>query len=85
MPDWKHLVRERLKPLRLEATAEPELTEELAEHLEDHYRELPPQHQPCGSFSPRPRTTGRRNARRIESVLPGSPYCIYPPSFSHLL
>jgi predicted permease len=40
MPDWKHLVRERLKPLRLEATAESELTEELAEHLEDHYREL---------------------------------------------
>jgi predicted permease len=40
MPDWKNLVRERLKPLSLEATAELELTEELAQHLEDHYREL---------------------------------------------
>jgi predicted permease len=40
MPDWKSLVRERLKPLRLNATAESDLTEEIAEHLEDHYREL---------------------------------------------
>lgn len=40
MPDWKRLVRDRLKPLRLEATAESDLTDELAQHLEDRYREL---------------------------------------------
>ncbi len=40
MPDWKSLVRERLKPLRLNATAESDLTEELAQHLEDQFREL---------------------------------------------
>jgi hypothetical protein len=40
MPDWKGLIRERLKPLRLKATAEQDLTEELAQHLDDHYREL---------------------------------------------
>ncbi len=39
MPDWKSIVRERLAPLRLTATAESELTEELADHLEDRYRE----------------------------------------------
>jgi predicted permease len=40
MPDWKNLVRTRLKPLRLTPAAESDLTEELAQHLEDHYREL---------------------------------------------
>jgi len=40
MPDWKNLVRERLAPLRMEATAEADLIEELAQHLEDYYREL---------------------------------------------
>jgi predicted permease len=40
MPDWKSLVRERLKLLRLEPTAELDLAEELAQHLEDHYRAL---------------------------------------------
>ena len=40
MPDWKSLVRERLAPLRMKATAESALAEELAQHLEDHYREL---------------------------------------------
>jgi hypothetical protein len=40
MPDWKSLVRERLELLRLKPTAELDLTEELAQHLEDHYREL---------------------------------------------
>ena len=40
MPDWKTLVRKRLRPLRLEATAEADLTEELAQHLEDQFREL---------------------------------------------
>jgi hypothetical protein len=38
MPDWKTIVRERLTPLRLKATAESDLTEELAQHLEHrHY------------------------------------------------
>src|SRR6266567_1772406 len=40
MPDWKSLVRERLAPLHMKATAESALAEELAQHLEDHYREL---------------------------------------------
>src|SRR6266852_3309955 len=40
MPDWKSPVGERLKILRLKPTAESDLTEELAQHLEDHYREL---------------------------------------------
>ena len=39
MPDWKNLVRERLKPLHMEPTAESDLTDELVQHLEDHYRE----------------------------------------------
>src|ERR1700729_1548954 len=34
MPDWKQLVRERLPE------AQSALVDELAEHLEDHYREL---------------------------------------------
>src|SRR5258708_18418323 len=40
MPDWKNLVRERLGPLGMKAAAEAALAEELAQHLEDHYREL---------------------------------------------
>ena len=40
MPDWKHLVRERLASLRLTATAESDLTDELAQHLEDRFLEL---------------------------------------------
>jgi macrolide transport system ATP-binding/permease protein len=40
MPNWKHLVQERLEPLHLTATAEAELAEELGLHLEEHYREL---------------------------------------------
>lgn len=39
MPDWKKLVRERIAPLRMEATAESDLVEEVAQHLEDCYRE----------------------------------------------
>jgi predicted permease len=39
MHDWKELIRERLQPLRLNASAEADLTEELAQHLEDQYRE----------------------------------------------
>ncbi len=40
MPDWNRVVRERLKPLRLTPVAESDLTEELALHLEDRFREL---------------------------------------------
>jgi len=40
MPDFKKIVRERITALRLEAAAESDLTEELAQHLEDRYREL---------------------------------------------
>jgi macrolide transport system ATP-binding/permease protein len=40
MPDWKSLVQERLRPLRLRAPAELDLTVEIAQHLEDHYCEL---------------------------------------------
>ncbi len=39
MRDWKRIVRDRLASLRLEGTAEGELTEELAQDLEDRYRE----------------------------------------------
>jgi len=38
--EWKTIVRERLTPLRLKGTAEQDLTEELAQHLEDRYREM---------------------------------------------
>src|SRR5436305_9330164 len=40
MHDWRALVRERLAPLDLNASAESDLTEELAQHLEDRYRDL---------------------------------------------
>jgi hypothetical protein len=40
MADWKRLVRSRLAPLRMNATAESELAEELSQHLDDQYREL---------------------------------------------
>jgi len=40
MLDWKHLVAERLASLRLKATVESDLTQELAQHLEDFYRDL---------------------------------------------
>ena len=40
MPDWKSLIRNRITSLRLTPTAESDLTEELAQHLEDRYREL---------------------------------------------
>src|SRR5260370_13968356 len=40
MSDWKNPVRERFAPLRMKAAAEAALAEELAQHLEDHYREL---------------------------------------------
>ena len=40
MPDFRKTVRERIATLHLEAAAERDLTEELAQHLEDCYREL---------------------------------------------
>lgn len=40
MADWKHLLRERLTPLRLTPAAESSLVDELAQHLEDRYREF---------------------------------------------
>jgi predicted permease len=40
MPDWTSLVRQRLLPLRLTAAAESDLTQEVAQHLEDLHREL---------------------------------------------
>jgi len=39
MPDWKRLILERIAPLHLEPTGEAHLAEELAQHLEDCYRE----------------------------------------------
>ncbi|HEV2665542.1 MAG TPA: hypothetical protein VG324_11555, partial [Blastocatellia bacterium] len=40
MPEWKQEIRERLSPLKLAATREAEIVEELAQHLEDRYTEL---------------------------------------------
>jgi putative ABC transport system permease protein len=40
MPDWKALIRERIAPLALAPGRELEIVEELAQHLQDRYREL---------------------------------------------
>jgi putative ABC transport system permease protein len=40
MPDWKKEISARLKPLRLAATREASIIEELAEYLEDSYEDL---------------------------------------------
>ncbi len=40
MPDWKNLVRHRLTPLGLTTAAETDLVDEVAQHLEDLFREL---------------------------------------------
>jgi putative ABC transport system permease protein len=40
MADWTRVVRARLKPLGLTFAAESELAEELAQHLDDLYRDL---------------------------------------------
>src|SRR5947209_16635563 len=40
MPDLKNLVRQRLEALHLTTPAESDLAEELAQHLEDRYRDL---------------------------------------------
>ena len=40
MPDWKTIVRDRIAELQLTGTVESDLVEELAQHLQDRYREL---------------------------------------------
>ena len=40
MPDWNHEIRRHLEGLRLPATREVEIIEELAQHAEDRYQEL---------------------------------------------
>ena len=40
MPDWTKEIRQRLEGLRLSATRESEIVEELAQHVEDRYDEL---------------------------------------------
>ncbi|MEK6301913.1 MAG: ABC transporter permease [Acidobacteriota bacterium] len=40
MPDWKQEIRRRLAGLKLEATREAEIVEELSQHLDDGYAEL---------------------------------------------
>lgn len=40
MPDWKQEIIERLTGLKLEPVREAEIVEELAQHLDDRYREL---------------------------------------------
>ncbi len=40
MHDWKTVVRERIAPLHFEPAGEAHLAEEIAQHLEDFYREL---------------------------------------------
>ena len=40
MPDWTQLLRERLGPLNLTPAAESLLVNELAQHLEQRFREL---------------------------------------------
>ncbi|MBV9611148.1 MAG: ABC transporter permease [Acidobacteriaceae bacterium] len=40
MPDWKRIVLDRVACLRLQGPAEADLVDELAQHLEDRYREL---------------------------------------------
>lgn len=40
MPEWKPEILRRLAPLKLTPTREPEIAEEIAQHLEDRYQEL---------------------------------------------
>ena len=40
MPDWAQEVRRRLSALRLSPTRESEIVDELAQHLDDRWREL---------------------------------------------
>src|SRR5579864_2040081 len=49
MPDWRTEIQRRLAPLRLSPAREASLSEELAQHLEDHYAELIADGTPPGS------------------------------------
>ncbi len=40
MPEWTEAIRERLASLKMAATREAEIVEELTQHVEDRYREL---------------------------------------------
>src|SRR5579863_5758890 len=40
MPDFRKIVKERIATLGLAPAAEPDLIEELSQHLADHYQEL---------------------------------------------
>lgn len=40
VPDWKYEITRRLASLKLPPLREAEITEELAQHLEDRYKEL---------------------------------------------
>ena len=40
MPDWNRIVRERLNDLKLGGAGEAEIIDEMAQHLDDRYREL---------------------------------------------
>ncbi len=40
IPDWNRIVRDRLGDLKLDPTAEAEIIDELAQHLEDRYQDL---------------------------------------------
>jgi hypothetical protein len=40
MPDWKEEITKRFSSLELDSTREVEITQELAQHLEDRYHEL---------------------------------------------
>jgi len=51
MTDWKQEIRQRLADLRIEPTREAEIVDELAQHLEDSYRELLSGGLTCGEAS----------------------------------
>ena len=40
MPDWKTEITQQLAGLKLQPAREAEITEEVAQHLDDRYREL---------------------------------------------
>ncbi len=40
MPDWKHIIRERLLGVKLDGARESEIVDELAQHLDDRYEAL---------------------------------------------
>ena len=40
MPDWRAIVRERIEAAGLDPAREAEIVDEIAQHVEDRYREL---------------------------------------------